>query len=199
MSSDRQLFCDGPGEQPGDECGRPVSGHGKGKCQTHLKQLQRTGKMTPIAEKISLEERAVNAGTAMLEADTDDDYAAKRRSYLVACKALGASDRMISLSDLADELRRRRSLEVLKGLSAARARGARLGRPPRVSDEELRRLFELLKTGRAVARVLNMHWTTVNARLARVRRGKEDSPTKAPHAANRPTASCPRVGGGSPS
>ncbi len=50
--SDQQRYCDGPGTEFGEECDREVAGHGgKGtgtpKCSTHIKQLQRTGKMTP--------------------------------------------------------------------------------------------------------------------------------------------------------
>ncbi len=183
--TDEQLYCDGPSKDEPNGCARPVAGHGHGgtgtpKCESHLRQLGRTGKMTPIAEKLSPEERAVVAGTAMLEADSEEDYKAHRRTWLSACAALGgkAGPELANLkakvtaleqelSKLADEMRRQRSEEVKAGLSAARAKGVRLGRPPKVSLAELERLFSLLGSGVAVARVLRMHQATVNDRLSK--------------------------------
>lgn len=182
MSVDQVLYCRGPG-QDGNPCGREVGGHGEECCSTHRKQLQRTGTMVPIAEKLTPEERAIAAGTAMLEADGDDEYAAHRRAWLTACKDIGAKstgaelaamkERITtleaSLGKVADDLRRQRSEEVKRGLSAARARGVRLGRPPKVSLAELERLFSLFGSGVMVARAIQQHQATVNARLARVR------------------------------
>lgn len=165
--TDQQLFCDGPGEEPGEQCDRPVAGHGKGKCPAHLKQLQRRRRCVPIAAKLNPEERAVVAGTAMLEADSDEEYETRRRAFIAACKALGGNSEWMGteLGRLADEARRRRSLEVKNGLAAARARGARLGRPPKVDAAELERLFERLKSARLVAVALAVSVRTVNRRL----------------------------------
>ncbi len=160
--NDARLYCIGP------ECEEPVAGHGLDLCSSHLKQHQRTGKLKPIAQKVSPEERAIQAGTAMLEADSDEEYSAKRRSWLIACKALGRKGGdQEQLGNIADRLRAQRSAEVRAGLSAARAKGVQLGRPPKVSLMELERLFRLLGSGLAVARVLGVHQAGVNARLAK--------------------------------
>lgn len=169
MNVDRQLYCDGPGTDPGTECGRDVAGHGRGKCSTHLKQLQRVGKMTPIAEKLNAEERAVLAGTAMLEADSDEDYARCRRSFLSACAALGgkSAERMEPVARLADELRRRRSAATKSGLASARARGALLGRPPKAPRAEIEKLFGRLQNSKLVAQALEVSVRTVYRALRR--------------------------------
>ncbi len=176
------LYCDVA------ECDRPVAGHGQDKCSTHLKQMQRHGKTSPINEKLTPEERCIAIGSEMLEADSDEEFASRRRAFLLACKALGekAAGRMADLGALANELRQRRSTEVKNGLAGARARGVRLGRPQRVSDEELQRLFELLKTGAAVARVLKMHPASVNERLLRLYGKRRFSSSDTPAVGPRP-------------
>ncbi len=163
--NDQRLYCDEL------DCERPVAGHGSDKCSTHRRQLSRTGKCTPIAEKLTPEERAIAAGTAMLEADSDEEYATRRRAWLVACKALGAKDerRMLSLGDLADELRRRRSIEVKNGLSAARSRGVRLGRPAAQIDRaEFDDLFRVVKSPTALAIVFRVSRATIYRFLKKV-------------------------------
>ncbi len=161
---DQRLFCDEP------DCERPLAGHGRGKCAAHLKQLQRHGKTVPIVEKMSPEERAIEAGSAMLDADSDEEYKTKRRSWLIACKALGRTDDAAAAAvDIEAAVRRQRSLEVRNGLEGARARGVRLGRPPKVPDERLRELLQVCRTGAALARVLAMNPASINARLAKMR------------------------------
>lgn len=197
--TDQVLYCRGPGLD-NNPCGREVGGHGEEVCSTHRKQLQRTGKMVPILEKLTPEERAISAGTAMLEADSDEDYAAHRRAWLTACGDIGAKktgaelaamkERVealeASLVKVADDMRRQRSEEVKAGLSRARAAGVRLGRPPKVSLAELERLFSLFGSGAMVARAIQQHQATVNARLASIR-GKQDYQKAAPAGGPRPT------------
>ncbi len=79
MSVDRVLYCIGPDRDgnPG-ACGREVAGHGMDACESHLKQLQRTGKMVPIAEKVSPKEHLINLYDRFAEADSDEE--ALRRS-----------------------------------------------------------------------------------------------------------------------
>ncbi len=116
--TDQQLYCDGPGRDPGTECHLPVAGHGKGKCQAHLKQMQRVGKLSPIAEKLSAEERSLVAHDAWLKAgDSDEEYEVRRRAALAAAKQLGKKETCEA---------------IRKAMAEARTRGVRLGRPPKV-------------------------------------------------------------------
>ena len=82
------LYCCGP------ECDRPafrgVTG-GQPLCAAHLKQQQRTGKLTPIAPELTPEARVVEAAIALLDADASDDrgYESRRRALLNAAALLG--------------------------------------------------------------------------------------------------------------
>lgn len=149
MTSER-LYCTVP------DCDRPVGGHGKDLCSTHMKQVQRTGKTQPIAEKLSAEERVIEAGNAMVQAEDDDEgYEEKRRAFLLASKGLG----------------QKASREAMKlALDSARARGIRLGRPPKVDLKTLRELMKL-RAPQLVARLLGVSERTLyRARRALIRR-----------------------------
>lgn len=139
MASDR-LYCDVEGCEP------PVGGHGRDVCSSHMKQLQRNGRTQPITEKLSLEERAILAGNALVEAgDNEDEYEAARKVFIQACRTLG----------------QRASREVIKeALAAARGRGVRLGRPPKVDMKKLRELMKL-KPPQLVALQLGVSQSTV--------------------------------------
>lgn len=72
------LFCEV------DDCTRPAF---RGSvCSTHMKQKQRNGVMTPIAEQLTPEERFIRATSAWLDADAEDDdkYSALRAAALRA-------------------------------------------------------------------------------------------------------------------
>lgn len=153
------LYCDEP------DCDRPVAGHGRGKCSTHLKQLQRTGKCAPIAPRLTPEQRAQEAGIAMLEADGDEEYSRAHRAWISACKALGMKERIEA---------------IRRSLADARGRGVRIGRPPKVSTERVLELVQLLKKPALVAQVLGVHRDTVYWHLARCRK-KDGFPTPAQH------------------
>jgi hypothetical protein len=140
------VYCRGP------ECDRPAF---RGElCEAHTKQQQRTGKLTPIAEKLTPEQRAFEAGNAMLEWDGDDaGFERLRRAYILACKVLG---------------RKAHDDAVAKGRTAARARGVHMGRPPRVSDEELVHAYEVSRGNVSqTARYLRMAVSSVYERLLR--------------------------------
>jgi DNA invertase Pin-like site-specific DNA recombinase len=142
-------YCDAPG------CDRPAAKHGQGKCWTHLKQLQRTGRVTEIAPKLSLRQRALEAGIAMLDADSNTDYESKKRAFLAAIDALA---------------KEKFARTMRKGRAQARARGVKFGRPARVTDEELLTAYE--RSGRnvsATARALKMAKSSVHQRLESVR------------------------------
>jgi hypothetical protein len=191
--TDARLYCDEP------DCERPVAGHGKDKCASHLKQLQRTGRCVPIAEKLSLEERAIAAGTAMLEADSDDEYATRRRAWINACKDLGGktigpeltalqgkvSELEHAIANAAESMRREHSEEVKRGMAAAKARGKHVGRPVTPNPSEAAHLLSLGKVD-LVARLMGVGRATVYRIL---KRGPFETP---------PKPSSPRTDGGSP-
>ncbi len=94
------------------DCERPVAGHGREVCSSHLKQLQRNGTTAPIAEKLTPEERAIEAinlmkeirpnaparpglggkfetaGAELADAEDDREYQAARREFFRAGRAL---------------------------------------------------------------------------------------------------------------
>lgn len=142
------------------DCDRPAFRDGK--CSTHVKQLQRTGKTAPIAEKLSLEERLIVAHAALMEADSDEDHERHRRAMLLAAKALGKKEV---------------SLAIRASMDAAKARGVRLGRPPKVTTERVLELVRLLRKPSLVAQVLGIHRDTVYWHLSR--RKKKAFPTTA--------------------
>jgi DNA invertase Pin-like site-specific DNA recombinase len=118
-----------------------------GKCSTHVKQLQRTGKTAPIAEKLSLEERVIVTHDEMMRAgDDDDEYERARRAMLLACKALGKKEASQALK---------------QSFAAAKARGVRLGRPPKADAEEIRRTLEIIGSVTLTARLLGVSRITV--------------------------------------
>lgn len=151
--SDTPAYCDVPGCQDPLDPDFPRPAFRNGKCSTHMKQLQRTGKTAPIAEKLNDEERAIEHGTKMLQAgDNDDEYERHRRAWLQACRALGDKERVESLR---------------KAMAAARARGARIGRPPKVETKRVVKLVRLLGKASLVAEVLGVTKMTVYRHLSR--------------------------------
>ena len=153
-------YCDVAGCEDPKDPGFPRPAFRNGKCSTHMKQLQRTGKTAPIAEKLTDEERAIESGTKMLEADADGDYAKHRRAFLAAAKALGDRERVEALK---------------KSRAAARARGARIGRPPKVSTERVLQLLRILGKAALVAQVLEVDRRTVYRHLATVTKTRVSS------------------------
>lgn len=70
----------------GPECDRAAERGGL--CWAHLKQRQRGHALRPLAEKLSLKERALEAGNAWLEAESDEEYRAAEVRFLRAAGAL---------------------------------------------------------------------------------------------------------------
>lgn len=156
-----EVYCRGPGAD-GNTCDRPAF---RGElCDAHTKQMQRTGKLTPIAEKLTHEDRALDAMNDWAEAgDNDEEYAARRRAAIVACKGLG---------------RKAVSEAIKAALERARAAGKRIGRPPKTVESEVLRVLRLVQEryGNAqsitmTAEILGMHRTTVH-RYLRVAKGR---------------------------
>jgi hypothetical protein len=138
---DGVAYCSGP------ECDRPV--FRLGLCEGHCKQRQRQKPLAPLAEKLTPRQRFYEAITAWAECDSGDDeaYAEAERSVEYAARqAFGKKN--------AGEA-------IRKGMAAARARGVRVGRPPKLAQKEAQAL--VLKTGsfRAAAKKLGVHWITV--------------------------------------
>jgi hypothetical protein len=117
--------------------------------------MQRTGRLTPIAEKLSEEERAIITGNAFLECDeiAGPEYEAKRRAFLLACKGLAQKELPAAIRE---------------GLKRARARGVRIGRPQKVADELLLRVFrETRRNIAATARAVGLSYAATYERLHR--------------------------------
>lgn len=145
-----QLYCDVAECDDPQDPGHPRPAFRDGKCSTHMKQLQRTGRTTKIAEKLNAEERAIELGSKMLGADDDPDYEQHRRAWVLACRELGDQERVSALR---------------KSLAAAKANGRRLGRPPKVEAREIIRLVRLLGRTSLVAQVKGISTRTVQRHL----------------------------------
>ncbi len=114
-------YCRGPGPD-GGPCELEV--FRLGLCMAHAQQQVRKGKLHPLQEKLSPEERLIVAATEHLEADGDEDWERTRRATINAAKALGT---------------KARSMTIREALAEAQARGVRIGRPPEVDLTEVRR------------------------------------------------------------
>jgi len=150
---------------------RPVAGHGKDLCSTHMKQMQRRGRTTAIAEKVSIEEQIINAFDRMANAEEDSEYHAAKKACIALAKRFGSKELETEVSELRLQLTQsveQRRAKLRRALARARANGVRLGRPPKVPDEELARVFEASDRNISrTARVLQMAVSSVYERLFR--------------------------------
>lgn len=142
-----QLYCDEP------DCDRLVAGHGRGKCSTHLKQLQRNGKTAPIQPKLTAKQRALEACIAMQDADTMDDIEYQRREAAFESAVTVYAD---------ERAAHRRSNRIKNGVQKAKAQGVKLGRPTKASIEAVLRLIEETGSIKETARALRISRTTVH-------------------------------------
>ena len=164
-----ESYCDVPDCNDPENPGFARLAFRSGKCSTHMKQLQRTGKTTTIAEKISDEERAIEAGTLMLqaEAEGEENYQKHRRAFLAAARALGAAERIRAMREAQER---------------AAARGVRIGRPPKVSTETVVEYVRLFGNSTLVAKALRIDRVTVYRHLrraGRVAKGKVSQHSRA--------------------
>ncbi len=74
MTSEIAHGCRGPGLD-GNPCDHPPARHGQELCWGHLRQLSRRGRLVPIREVRTPFDKVVDAGSALLEADSEDDAA----------------------------------------------------------------------------------------------------------------------------
>ncbi len=158
--TDERLYCDEP------ECDREVAGHGRDKCSTHLKQLQRTGKTTPIAEKVSPKEHMINLLDRWANADGDEEHDAAERAVVQHVKVWGRKS--LKPEDVAEFVKQALSEAARRRLAAARARGVRLGRPTiEVDPAEVFRLLAHFQSPADVAVVLKVSRATLYRILKR--------------------------------
>jgi hypothetical protein len=109
-------YCENP------ECERPTK-EGRKYCDRCYKRVQRGQPLTAPAPKLSPLERAFEAARTWVESPSDDDeaYERNKRAFISAAKDLGG---------------RVRKDQIRQGMAAARARGVRLGRPPKLMGSE---------------------------------------------------------------
>ncbi len=167
-------YCRGPGPD-GGPCELEV--FRLGLCMAHAQQQVRKGKLQPLQEKLSPEERLIVAATEHLEADGDEDWERTRRATINAAKALGT---------------KARGMTIREALAEAQARGVRIGRPPEVDIDEVRRLLSRLaadqqlvtlsmsKKVRVVAAVMGLSERTVWRALRLTARTKPSGSTSGP-------------------
>jgi len=141
--------CRGPGPN-GDSCERPLWGHGE-LCQTHTKQRQRTGELTPIRENTTPRERLLELIYQLSEC-SDDDAEYERLSRAVDRSALALGWSM-------------RAKAIREGLAHAKARGVRVGRPPKLQPEKTRRVYLRAGSIAAAARRLRVSRAAVRRAL----------------------------------
>jgi hypothetical protein len=159
--------CDDP-ENPGFP--RPVDRLGY--CATHRRQLQRTGKVSTIVEKVSAKERLINLGDAWLSEEDDEQEKVLYRRFIAAAKGMpDESDTQGIVERYEAEMRERRAVAARTGLERARQQGKRIGRPRKSIqeldlDELVRGVFAETKSVSATARALGLNRRTVRARLS---------------------------------
>lgn len=170
--SDEQLYCDVPGCQDPNDPSFPRPAFRNGKCSSHMKQLQRTGKTAPIAERKSPKERLIDLGTEWLneteDDDRDNDLFAR---FIAAAKGLPEPDSEVTaiIEKVHAEARRRRAAAARRGLDRARKAGRRIGRPPKGAPTDItewvRGVYAETRSVSATARALGLDRKTVRARL----------------------------------
>jgi hypothetical protein len=119
-------YCDVPGCEDPNDAGFPRPAFRNGKCSSHMKQLQRTGRTAPIKEKLPTSERLIEAYGRFAEADSDEDYERHKREFRVLAKALGKEEVGAAIREA---LRRRQ------------ARGEPIGRTPKAARENVLATF----------------------------------------------------------
>jgi hypothetical protein len=138
------------------ECERPTR-EGRTYCDAHEKRHQRGQSLSaPLAERLTPKERVLEAGRRWLESDAEDDaeYERNERAFLRAARQLAPQCHA--------EL-------VRAGLVAARARGVRLGRPPKVAPEQARTMLERLGQVRLAALALGVSEPALRRALGRTK------------------------------
>lgn len=136
------------------DCERPTR-EGRSRCEMHEKRYQRRQPLdAPVAERLNPKERLLEAAHRWVESDAENDAEFQRHERAVIRAAR--------------QLAPQASSELIRAAMAdARARGVRLGRPPKVSAEQARQLVERLGTVTLAALALGVDRATVRRALAR--------------------------------
>jgi DNA invertase Pin-like site-specific DNA recombinase len=161
----------------------PTWGHGD-RCEAHTKQFTRHGKCTPIKPKLSPRARFNEQLIRAADADEDHEYESACRTAWDIAKAEGMKN--LTEKDIEKLALDLRSKRVKRALERARREGKRLGRPPKIGLEQLKRLLEVGMSARQIAAVVGVSERAVWYALKKSRissvRGPDD-------AAARPRAS----------
>lgn len=128
-----QLYCDVPGCEDPENPGFARPAFRAGKCSTHMKQLQRTGKTAPIAERLPLNEQLIELYSLYAEADSDEDEVRYKRQFFAATKQVA---------------RREVGEAIREALRRRQERGERIGRMPKAERAAV--LEDLLKASEVV-------------------------------------------------
>ena len=167
MSPSEQLYCDAADCNDPKNPGFPRPVFRRGKCEPHCQQIGRTGTTKPIAERKSAKERLMDLGDEWLN-ETEDDAreAVLWKRFIKMAKGMPDEDDTGALVErFKSEHRRRRADAARRGLEAAKARGVRIGRPPKVETDEVRRVYQLLRNVTRTALVLKLDPANVSRRL----------------------------------
>lgn len=139
-------YCDVAGCEDPKDPGFPRPAFRNGKCSSHMKQLQRTGRTAPIKEKLPVSERLIEAYGRFAEADSDEDYERHKREFRVLAKALGKEE---AGEAIRQALRRRR------------AEGKHVGRPLKSERErvleDVAMMVDLIGVAKAAVIVARQH------------------------------------------
>jgi len=137
------------------ECEEPTR-QGRRFCEFHEKRFQRGQSLTaPKQERLSPNERVVEAALRFAEADSEDDaeYEKSKRDLFRAARQAGAT--------AAGEL-------VRQGHVEARRRGVHIGRPPEVTHAQALEVVSREGSIAAAARALGKSRPTIYRALGRV-------------------------------
>lgn len=119
-------YCDVPGCDDPKDPGFARPAFRNGKCSSHMKQLQRTGKTTQIAERLPLNEQLIDAYSVYAEADGDEEEEAAKRHFFGLTKKVA---------------RREVGAAIREALRRRQAAGKPIGRSPKVERDQVLATF----------------------------------------------------------
>jgi hypothetical protein len=122
-----------------------------GLCWAHVKEKQRTGKLSPLSKRpASALERLTEAAIAYAEAEEDDEFRRARDNLRKSAAAYAV---------------RHPGETVREALARAKAQGVRLGRPPKLTPEKARELVDSAGSIKRAAAMLGVSRRTVRRAL----------------------------------
>lgn len=161
-------YCDVPECDDPKNPGFPRPAFRSGKCSTHMKQLQRTGKTAQIAERVPLNEQLIDIYGLYAEADSNEDEARYKRQFLSLTKQVA---------------RREVGAAIREALRRRQAAGKPIGRKPKGERElvlatykEACEVVGAAKAAEITARLHNISRRTVFRYLS-VTKGRLMTPT----------------------